>query len=345
MTKIQIIDPTSYSAWDDLLLTNKKSSFFHTAGWCRVLAASYGYKPLYFTQIDNDKLTGLLAVMEVNSPITGKRGVSLPFTDHCPVIAEDGDQFDALLRKVLEQGQKSSWKTLEIRGGQRFLKDKSSSNTFLTHDLALNKKENDILISFRSSNRRNIKKAQKMGVTTTILESMDSIREFYRLNCLTRKDHGLPPQPFVFFKNFMEHIISAKKGMVILAGVNEGKNIAGAVLTSFGQKAIFKYGASNRNLQQLRANNLVMWEAIRTYAGNGMHNFNFGRTEVDNTGLLQFKRGWGTREKLIYYYKYDLKRNDFVANTSQIKSSYPIFTKMPIPMLNLIGRVLYRHMA
>ena len=109
MAEIQILDPTTYQGWDDLLLTNPQSSFFHTAAWAKVLHNSYGYKPLYFAQIENDQLQGLLAVMEINSFLTGRRGVSLPFTDHCPVIARDKQAFFHMFKFILEYGSRHGW--------------------------------------------------------------------------------------------------------------------------------------------------------------------------------------------------------------------------------------------
>ena len=40
----------------------------------------------------------------------------------------------------------------------------------------------------------------------------------------------------------------------------------------------------------------------------GIKTFNFGRTELKHKGLLQFKRGWGVKEEILNYYKYDLKQ-------------------------------------
>jgi hypothetical protein len=344
-TNIQIIDPTKHKGWDDLLLTNNDTTFFHTSGWCRVLAESYGYKPLYFTQIDNGKLISLIAVMEVNSFLTGKRGVSLPFSDQCEPIAKDQGTFNALFDKVVDHGQHSNWKTIELRGGHQYLTDKTSSASFLIHHLDLKEKtEKDLLSSFRDSTKRNIKKAIKQSVTVESSNSLAGIKEFYRLNCLTRKDHGLPPQPENFFNNLHHQNISKKKGQIFLANV-DGKPIAGAVFASFDRQAIYKYGASDKAFQVVRANNLVMWEAIKAYSKNGAKTFDFGRTELDHKGLMQFKRGWGTREGQIHYYHYDIPNHYFIKKYPKIKSSYFIFNKMPIPLLKLVGRVLYRHIA
>ena len=82
------INPLDHPGWDDLLLTNRQSSFFHTTHWARVLRDSYGYTPVYFARIDDGKLETLIPVMDVRSPITGKRGVSIPFTDDSsPIVS------------------------------------------------------------------------------------------------------------------------------------------------------------------------------------------------------------------------------------------------------------------
>ena len=80
---LQIINPLEYPGWDELLLGTDGYSLFHSSSWARVLHESYRYKPLYFTCIENGKLSALIPMMEVISFLTGRRGVSLPFTDCC----------------------------------------------------------------------------------------------------------------------------------------------------------------------------------------------------------------------------------------------------------------------
>jgi hypothetical protein len=108
---------------------------------------------------------------------------------------------------------------------------------------------------------------------------------------------------------------------------------------------MYKYGASDKRYQSLRANNLVMWSAIQWFAGNGFHSMNFGRTEHHHEGLLQFKRGWGTDETNLYYYRYHVKDKQFLQDSNTPKSSYNLFAHLPIPALKLLGRLLYRHVG
>jgi lipid II:glycine glycyltransferase (peptidoglycan interpeptide bridge formation enzyme) len=216
---------------------------------------------------------------------------------------------------------------------------------YFGHVLNLAIGESALLSGFRESTRRNIKKAKKEGVDVTICNSLESVAEFFRLNCLTRKMHGLPPQPYRFFKKTYEHIISKGHGIVALASA-QGKYIAANVYFNFGSQAIYKYGASDRNYQYLRANNLVMWEAIRYYAERGCKSFCFGRTEPENTGLLQFKRGWGAEERTIYYYKYDISQDIYIKESSKPYGFHKtLFSNTPLALLRLIGSHLYRHIG
>jgi hypothetical protein len=342
---IQIIDPITYPNWDDLLLSCPDYSFFHSSAWSRVLAESYGYTPLYFTVLEKGKVRALVPIMEVNSFITGKRGVSLPFTDFCDPIIPNGVPFPDLLNWIIEYGQKHRWKYLELRGGQGFLGSNSPSSTYLGHNVDLIKGEQQIFSGLRDSTRRNIKKAVKQGVKVEISQSLNSLKEFYRLNCITRKRHGLPPQPFWFFKKVHEHVISQNLGIVVL-GSSENNIVAGAVFFHFGKDVFFKYGASDKTFHHLRPNNLVMWEAIKWYSQNEFKSLCFGRTEPENQGLIQFKSGWGGAEQQINYYRYDFKKGSFVSGSPKVTDFHnKIFRNMPIPLLNKIGNILYKHVG
>ncbi len=342
---LEIINPLDYPDWDTLLLTAKDYSFFHSSYWARVLHKSYNYKPLYFSIVRNGRLLALIPFVEVKSLLTGKKGVSLPFSDYCETIIPEKDTFQDIFGYLVNHGKKTGWKSIEIRDGHNFPQNCLPASSYYRHTLDLSRNDEQIFSNFRDSTKRNIDRAKRKGVEVHILKSLESLNEFYRLNCITRKKHGLPPQPYYFFREIYEHIISKDMGFIDLASY-KGVNIAGAIYFHLGDKAIYKYGASDMDYQHLRANNLVMWEAMKWYAQNGYRNFCFGRTEPDNHGLLQFKEGWGATQQLTKYYKYDLKQEIFIQGSLRVSSIYNrIFHKIPIPVLRLAGSVLYKYIG
>ena len=342
--KVEIVNPLDVDNWDDLLQTNNKTTFFHTSEWAKVLSKSYKYKPLYFLITEDDHLTSLIPMMEIRSFLTGVRGVSLPFSDECSPIFKNKIQKNALLDVLKNYGKKANWKYYELRGGEPFFVGEPCSSRYYSHTLDLSTETETIFSKLKSSTKRNIKKSIREGVNCSIVNTQNAKDDFVKLNNITRKLHGLPPQPNIFFNMIFDSVIKKKLGDIFLATHN-GKVVAAAMFFCFKDTAIYKFGASDRKFQKLRANNLVMWEAIKNYAAKGQDILEFGRTETTNKGLLQYKRGWCKREKIIKYYNYDLKESMFCDKQNTIKSSYNIASKLPIFLLRGVGKILYRHVG
>jgi CelD/BcsL family acetyltransferase involved in cellulose biosynthesis len=340
-----VINPCEQKDWNEALLRTPGQSFFHTSTWAEVLRESYHYEPLFFTIRKQAALEALLPVMEVDSPLTGKRGVSLPFTDYCEPIVSSAAQFRDLFAAAVALGKKRHWRYLELRGGEVFFDKTEPSEWHYAHTLDLAEGPRKLFAGLRDSTRRNIKKAEKQKLDVTLSASPDALQTFFRLNALTRRHHGLPPQPRRFFQCVYDHILSRNMGFIVQASLR-GTAIAANVYFMFGDQILYKYGASDRAFQHLRASNLVMWRAIQWGCDHGYRALCLGRTEPGNEGLRQFKAGWGARERLIRYYRYDLRKGAFIKAPSIVNPLYrKIFGKLPIPVLNLLGSILYRHMG
>jgi len=341
---MKILDPTLLDSWDAEVAALPGASFFHGSAWATVLKKSYGFTPVYFTKAEG-RLSAAVPLMEVSSFLTGKRAVSLPFTDYCEPLVPHVEVSKVLFEAIVQEGRKRQWKYIELRGGTDFLGDGLASVWFYRHILNLTPGTDTLFKSLRDSTRRNIKKAEKEGVDVRFESTPEALRDFYRLNCLTRREHGLPPQPWHFFAHLQEEIIAKGMGTVALASFRDNV-VAANVYLHANSEAIYKYGASDKAWQSLRAANLVMWEAIKHYAGEGVRSLCFGRTEPENEGLRQFKTGWGAEESIINYYRYDLAAGAFVAGPKTVSArANHVFSRMPIPALKAIGGLLYRHMG
>ncbi|GAB4367464.1 MAG: hypothetical protein Kow00128_11950 [Deltaproteobacteria bacterium] len=342
---MEIINPLNDSSWDDLLESHPAGSFFHTSHWARVLQGSYRYTPKYFTILANGNLQALVPVMDIDSVLTGRRGVSLPFSDYSDPFAADEAQYRGLVEQVLRYGKGVKWRSLEIRGGVCPWPENKTSSRFFIHHLNLDRTEDELFSRMRTNMQRNVKKASKMGVKVTFLNSMEAVDAFYRLNCITRKEHGIPPQPREFFRKIHEHVLSRGLGTVALASYRD-RFVAGCVYFHFGKKAIYKYGASDEEGKMCRANNLVMWEAIRTYRQKGYSELCFGRTESVNSGLRDYKLGYGTDESILPYYKYEILRHRVVErNHGGPGFATKTWQRVPIPLSRAVGNILYRHIG
>jgi hypothetical protein len=294
--------------------------------------------------VEDGKIAVAMPMMEIRNFGTGTRGVSLPFSDYCDPLLSGNVRLQDVLGNAIEYGKKKGLTSLEIRTRKEVPEEVSPYGYYLHHDLNITVGEENLFSRFRASNQRNIKKAAREGVEIKFQNSLEAVKKYFTLHCGTRKMHGLPPQPFSFFRNIQKHILSEGNGFVALASYR-GESIAGGIYIHSGVKAIFKFGASERRYQALRANNLLMWEAIRWYSRNGFRNISFGRTDPENEGLRNFKREWGSDETKIINIKYDVKNSLY---RNKRKWTYglhnKIFHHLPIGVSKMISGMIYKYM-
>jgi hypothetical protein len=283
--------------------------------------------------------------MEVDSWLTGKRGVSLPFTDNVEPLGANKKAFGEIFSAAVELGQKRGWKYLEGRGGKTFLPDAATSISFYGHNVELDSDEAKMFEKMDGSMRRAIRKAEKAKVTVEISQSESAMRDFFHLQCLTRQRHGLPPQSLGFFLNIQKFVLSQNLGFVALASQG-GRKIAASVYFLLGGKAIYKYGASDFAQQDLRGTNLVMWAAMQRLASDGVKWLHLGKTSLAHDGLRRFKLNLGAAEETLDYFRYDFRRCEFVTDKDSVAGWHNrVFGALPLPAARLAGRLLYKHWA
>jgi CelD/BcsL family acetyltransferase involved in cellulose biosynthesis len=339
------VDPLKYSDWDALVSAHPASSFYHGTAWARVLRDTYGHVPVYLCRVTKGRLEGLLPIIELASRWSGRRGVSLPFIDFCEPLATDDHDREALYASAVETGRERGWRYFESRGGIRAWAGASPSLAFHGHTVDLLADPGSLYTKLSAPVRRSIRKAEREGVRIEFSTSLESVRTFYSLHCLTRRRHGLPPQPVQFFEHIARCLIEPGHGCVAI-GTHGDRRVAAAIFFQHGRQALYKYGASDYAFQRLRANDLLMWEAIRWHARRGFDALHLGRTSLANEGLRRFKLGFGAREERIEYARYEFARQSFVKDIDRTEGWFNrLFRWQPLPVLRFLGRVLYPHLA
>jgi len=340
-----VLDPLTHPGWDSLVEAHPGSSIFHSRAWARVLHETYRHRPFYFCRLANGQLKELLAVMVVSSPWTGARDVSLPFSDFCGMLRTAEADGARLYNLALETGRQRKWRYLECKSNHRDWSGSSPALVFYGHVIDLDRRLQTILDGFQSATRRSLRRAEAAGLHITFDNSLRSMRTFYSLHSLTRRRHGLPPPGFGFFEKISRHVLAPGHGFIVTAyaGVLP---VAAAVYFHQGRRAIFKFGASDYAFQNLRPNNLVMWEAIKRYAADGFTSLHLGRTSVSNHGLRRYKLGFGAREERIEHCRFDFRKRAFTPESHRVHERFcGLFRCLPFPLFRLAGRIIYPHIG
>jgi hypothetical protein len=281
----------------------------------------------------------------MHSIVTGRRGISLPFTDWCQVLADAPDGGAQLWGAAVELGRRRGWRAIEGRDTSVLPSGFAPALEFYGHELELHAGQQVLFAGLEPAVRRAIRKSNACGLTVEITCDPKAMSTYYDLHCVTRKRHGLPPQPFGFFKCVAEFLLAKGQGIVVLARHGD-RPVAAAVFLHSADRAVYKFGASDAAAHEMRPNNLVMWQAICYYAKREFKSLHLGRTSLSNDGLRRFKRGFGAREHRLAYYSYDLRSARFLCRRDRACTCFRAgFRLLPRPLFCLVGRLLYPHLT
>jgi len=338
------MNPLVDRKWDDAISTHSDATIFHSSAWARVLVDTYGHRPCYVQMSFNGSLLALVPMMEVQSVLTTSRGLCLPFSDYCTPLTFSTFGHELVAQKLQQIARERCWSYLELRGHSIVPINVPASESYYGHSLDLRIGPEALISNFSSSVQRAVRKAQRSGLSVSIQSSPDAMAQFYKLHVRTRRRHGTPPQPRSFFINIQRHLISAGLGFIVLVECQKGP-IAAAMFFKLGRHAVFKFGASDERLQELRANNLAMFEAIRHLAEGGAEALHFGRTERENQGLRRFKLSWGATEETIDYVRFDTASASWKHSCDRRSTFHKgLFRVLPASLNRLAGAMIYPHL-
>jgi CelD/BcsL family acetyltransferase involved in cellulose biosynthesis len=323
---------------------NRSASAFHHPAWAELLSACYGYKCFAFVLMDDDKVVAGLPFVEVGIRLTGRRWISLPFTDYCPPLAESDSALRALTEALIVQRHKEGIAAIEVRAPLPECEGVYTFSDAVIHTLALSSDPDAVFQTFKKTQvQQCIVKAERDGVTLQWGESKADLDVFYGLHLRTRRRVGTPVQPRRYFDLLWERLIESGLGFLLLAYQGNAP-LAGAVFLAWNGTVIYKYSASDPVHWRLRPNNLLLWSAIKWGCEHGYHTFDFGRTDLDDEGLRAFKNGWGTKEyPLVYSVIAD--RSPRLSSGRLRKAMAAVIHRSPTWVCRLIGELFYKYAA
>jgi hypothetical protein len=322
------------------------ATLFHSKEWLDALQCTYGYRAsVVTTSGPGERLTNGLAFCRVQSWLTGRRLISVPFSDHCAPLIDSEEEFGCLysrLQLAVTEGREEYLEIRSITGGTGMPPELSGSATFCLHRLDLRPTLDELFHAFHANCiRRKIARAQRETVAYEDGRSEALLKKFYQLTVLTRRRQKIPPQPLSWFRNL---IACFGERVKIRLASHKGHPAAGIFTIRYKGSMTYKYGCSDPRFHNLGPMQLLMWMAIQEAKENGLMEFDMGRTEWSNQGLLTFKDRWGgARSTLIYLRHPVLKTHGTEAIPMRIAKA--VFAWAPDRFLRTAGNILYRHIA
>ena len=343
MIEIYEIDPLLDERWAPFLENHSLATVFHSREWLCALNRTYRYRIAAFTTSGpSQPLTNAVVFCRVRSWLTGPRMVSVPFSDYCPPLVDSEEEFRSLLAPVKRACDGGLERYLEIRSGTAEACGMAPSASFCLHRIDLRPSESELLHALHGDCiRRKIARAEREGVTYEEGTSEDLLRKFYELTMLTRRRHKLPPQPICWFRNLIASM--GDKLKIRLASSREGRPVAAILTIRFKATMTYKYGCSDSRFHKLGPMQLLLWRSIQEAKETGLLEFDLGRSDPANEGLLTFKDRWGSKRSTLTYLRYPAPEAQRVPGHVSLGVARSLFGLAPDALLRTAGNVLYPH--
>jgi lipid II:glycine glycyltransferase (peptidoglycan interpeptide bridge formation enzyme) len=158
------------------------------------------------------------------------------------------------------------------------------------YEIDLNRDEDQIFDEMKSSCRRCIRKANKMGVQVEETKDLSFIDDYYsQLEDVFAKQKLVPTYPKKRIKALIERLLESGLLLLVKATNSKGICIATGIFPAMNDTMYFWGGASWRGYQILRPNEIVQWFAIRYWKAKGI-------TKYDMGGGGEYKKKYGGQE-------------------------------------------------
>jgi hypothetical protein len=204
------LNPLEDPRWPAFVERHPRASVFHSVGWLDALRRTYGYQPVAYTSTPPGRdLSDGIVCCRVRSWLSGSRLVSLPFSDHCDPLVSSSEGISPILQHLKNERRRGGWKYVELRPlSPEFasLHDRGtlSGDSYLLQVLDLRPDLEDLFRRFhKSCVQRKIQRAKRERLVYEEGRSETLLRKFYSLLILTRRRHGVPPQPLGWFRNVL----------------------------------------------------------------------------------------------------------------------------------------------
>jgi CelD/BcsL family acetyltransferase involved in cellulose biosynthesis len=300
---VVLVDPRKDPLWCRLA-NRMPSSVFHSPSWIQVLTDTYGWEASAYVIVDDcGEPCGGIPFCRITD-ILGERIVALPFSDFCDPLVNDVLRWRLLIDQLLPEHRPIAVRCLHNDlplGDEGFSLVKQAK----WHGLDLQPEMEAIWAAMHDSTHRAIRKAQREALVVRPAESEEELRAFFEMHLRVRKyKYGLLAQPYAFFQNIWRHFVQTQQGFLLLA-LCEDKIVAGDLFLEWKDTLYYKFNASLSDDLSHRPNDLLIWEGIQRGKNKGLKHLDFGLSDIDQEGLIRYKRKFGTEEKTISFLRHE----------------------------------------
>lgn len=317
-------------------------TLFNGARWREAVEASFDVTIRCFTPTSDPDGHAYYSLV---SDIRGDRVVCTPFSDVCdPILSAAGwREFAAHLRSF------ELPTTIRPFTNPAAVADDSFEvrRELLWHGIDLTGGAEAIWDGLKTKLRTSIRRADKSGISLRWSTEPADVEVFHRMHVNLRKSkYRLLAQPLSFFMNLKDGF---GDDMALLIAEQHGSPLAAMIFFVSEDVCYYKFSASYP--AKYRPNAAMIMEACRQGADRGVNLLDMGRSDIEQTGLVQFKQQFGSIERPLTTLHYspangaDNHRGAAVSQTLGDMTQLLTDPTVPDEVTAEAGRLLYRYFS
>jgi len=353
---IKLMEAGDRSAWDEYVQTHPEAVVYHLSGWQTVITKVYGHPTYYLLALRETagapahSIAGVLPLVHIKHFLFGNQLVSMPFFDAGGILADHAEVEQALLDKAVRLGEFLKADRIELRQTQPLSSATGCAPlTLRTHrhkvrmELKLPAPHEDLMESFKSKLRNQIKKPMKEGLYAEV-GGFELLDDFYHIFLVHMRDLGSPVHSRGLIRHTLEEFPDRAKIMVVY---KKKRPIAAGLILGFKNILENPWSSALRKYKMSSPNMLLYWIMLHYAHGQGFSFFNFGRSSPGE-GTYKFKEQWGAQPAPLYWI--DISFNDkgieeSLTQKDQFQKAIACWKKLPVPVTKILGPMIRKHIG
>jgi FemAB-related protein (PEP-CTERM system-associated) len=339
--RIRPMEDSDNERWDAFVSGCHEATFFHRAGWRRVVSEGLGHRTHFLLAERDREIEGILPLAEVRSRLFGHGLSSLPGCVYGGVVAKSEDARGALTEAACRLGEELRVDALEMRNLTRRQADWPCKDLYVTFRKEISADPNENLKAIPRKQRAMVRKGIQAGLVGRLTDDVD---RFFSIYAESVRNLGTPVFPRRYFR-LLHEVFGDDCELLVVS--HQGQDIAAVMSFYFRDEVLPYYGGSRPAARRLKGNDFMYWDLMRRAAERGTHVFDYGRSK-QGTGSYSFKKNWGfDPQPLFYEYHLIRARNMPEVNPNNPKYRYFIeaWKRLPLPVANAIGPLLARNLG
>lgn len=352
--RVRALLPGEDARWDAYVSRHPQGTFFHRTGWSRAVHEMFRHQPYHLVVEQGRRWLGVLPLFLTKSPFLGRNLVSVPYSVYGGILASDERAHEALIEQAGQLGRDLGVGFVELRNLEPRVGDRPESELYVTFRADLPDDPAEVMKRIPKKRRAEIRAARepKAAATDKKRESFGikvtadgSVEELFRLFADNKRRLGSPTLPRRWFQALRDEF--GKAAVIHRAVDSSGRTIAAVMSFTFKDMVYAYYSGSLPEVNHTGVNNFIYCAIMEWAVENGYRRFDFGRSRADS-GPAKFKQNMGfVAEPLHYEYLLvgkGAQMPQFHPSNPKLALPRRIWSKMPMPMCNVLGARLSRYL-